>query len=93
MRTFLKATIAGCVFTASLVCLAIITRSESQVSKAAIFLLSPGILAGFAVGSGRVHDVSFWILTVTLNALFYSLLAYGLVRAGRLLRSRVMAVR
>jgi hypothetical protein len=88
MRIFIKATIAGCALTGSLICIAIIPRAETESGKVAIFLLSPGILAGFAVGSGRVHDLGFWVLTALLNAVFYSMLALGVLWLGRIVRNR-----
>ena len=84
MRTILEATIAGWVFTASLVCLATIPRTETEIGKVAIYSLSPGILAGFAIGNGRTHDLSFWVMTAILNAVFYSLLAYVILRLPRI---------
>lgn len=89
MRTFFTAVIVGCAFTASLACLAAIPRAETEIGTAAIFLLGPGILAGFSFGSGRTHDLSFWTFTVTLNAVFYSLVAYGVLRLVWSRRTRV----
>jgi uncharacterized membrane protein YccC len=91
MRLFLRSVLTGCVLTIGLVCLATISPAESGIAKAAVFLLAPGILAGFAVGSGRIHDLSFWILTAILNAVLYSLLAYGVVLLRRSLRSKATA--
>jgi len=88
MHTLLKAVIVGCLFTILLVVLAVIPRAETKIGKAATFLQSPGILIGFVLGSGRVHDMSFWLLTVILNAIIYSLLVYGILCVGRFLRAR-----
>ncbi len=54
----------------------------------ALWLLSPGILAGFEVGSGHVHDVSFWVLTAVLNGFFYSAVVYGILGIRKSLRSK-----
>lgn len=92
MRVLLRSVLTGCAVTVALVCLATIPSTDSGIGKTmestAIFLLGPGILAGFAAGSGRVHDVSFWALTVILNAVFYSLLAYVVGWVARSLRAR-----
>ena len=88
MRTLLKAVIVGCSFTILLVALAVIPGAETKIGKAATFLMIPGILSGFALGSGRVHDISFWLFTVILNAIFYSLLLYGILCVGGFLRAR-----
>ena len=84
MRNILIAVGAGWGFTALVVSLATIPRAETGIGKAAIYLLSPGILAGFAIGNGRTHDLSFWVATAILNAVFYSLLAYVLLRLLRM---------
>jgi hypothetical protein len=87
MRTLLKAVIVGCSFTILLVVLVVIC-AETKIGKAAIFLMIPGIQIGFMLGSGRVHDISFWLFTVILNAIFYSLLLYGIFCVGRFLQAR-----
>jgi hypothetical protein len=93
MRILIQGAIAGFGFTTCLVCLATIPRTETQIGKAAEFLQIPGLLVGFALGSGRVHDLSFWVLTAVLNAVFYSLLVCGVLWVRRSLRARASAKR
>jgi hypothetical protein len=75
---FVRSVLVGIVATAFLVSVAILagqTPGLPTFGSTAIYLLAPGILLGFAVGSGNVHDTSFWVLTAVLNALIYSLVA------------------
>jgi len=67
---------AGCLITVSLVALAIAPIPGDLIHVGALWLLSPGILAGFGLGSGHVHDVSFWLLTAIINGIFYTGITY-----------------
>jgi hypothetical protein len=91
MSLFVRSVLVGIVATAFLVGVAIAAGGASSLvafQRMAICLLTPGILLGFAVGSGHVHDTSFWVLTAILNALTYSLLAAPCVLAWEKIRSR-----
>jgi hypothetical protein len=74
MRLLITALIASISITALLVLGAISPGhfpAMKPIMDGSIYLLSPGIFVGFSIGSGHVHDISFWILTAVLNACFY----------------------
>jgi hypothetical protein len=71
-----RSVVTGCLITGILVGLAIAPIPGDLIHKGALWLLSPGILAGFGIGSGHVHDVRFWLLTATINGIFYTGIAY-----------------
>jgi hypothetical protein len=76
MRLVWQSLAAGCLITVSLVALVIAPITGDLVRASALWMLSPGILAGFGLGSGHVHDVSFWLLTAIINGVFYTGLVY-----------------
>jgi hypothetical protein len=79
MNLVAKSLLWGCGLTAAFLALGELpeaTRGPLKIVQQSIeYLLAPGILAGFALGSGRVHDLGFWCFTILLNCLFYSVLA------------------
>lgn len=84
-----KSLAAGCLITAILVAIAIAPVPGDLIHTSALWLLSPGILAGFGIGSGHVHDVSFWFLTALINCIFYTAAAYAGSRIVRVLSLNV----
>jgi hypothetical protein len=67
----------GFLMASALALVVVIPIPGDLVRTSALWLLSPGILAGFGIGSGRIHDVSFWLLTLVINGIFYTAIAYG----------------
>lgn len=96
MNLYLKSVLVGVVLTGVLVSVAIAAGKVGGLEafgSLAVYLLTPGIVLGFAVGSGHVHDTSFWVLTAILNALIFSLLAAPCILLFEKLRSRNPSVK
>jgi hypothetical protein len=88
MAVALKSALIGCGLTVLLVGIAVLPLPENFVQRSALWLLGPGILLGFIIGSRHVHDLSFWLFTALLNAAFYIALTYFLLRIKGIFRSR-----
>ena len=91
MNLFFKSILLGFLSATFLMSVALLAGSVPQLKafqSIAIYLLTPGIVLGFAVGSGRVHDMSFWVLTAILNALIFSVLAVPCIFVLDKIRSR-----
>ena len=92
MSLCIRSLLTGILVTALIVIAAIIagrTSSLAGLGSFATALLTPGIILGFAIGSGHVHDTSFWVLIAMLNALVYSLFAAPFLLALRMIRSKI----
>jgi len=92
MSLCIRSVLTGIIVTALIVSAAIIagrTSSLAGLESCATALLTPGIVLGFAIGSGHVHDTSFWVMIAMLNTLVYSLLAAPCLLVLGMIRSKM----
>ena len=77
VRLILKSVLIGFAITALLAYLSVYASGEMRDFALSFFL--PGILLGFTLGSGRVHDLGFWIFVLVCNGVCYALLIYTIL--------------
>jgi hypothetical protein len=77
MRRLVKSLLIGNALTTALGLATLLSNPKYPALPIVGWLLSPGILLGFAIGSGHVHDMSFWGLTFLLNVIIYSAVVYA----------------
>jgi hypothetical protein len=94
MRRLLAKALIGSISITTLLVLGAISPGHLPVMKpimhGSIYLLSPGIFVGFVIGSGHVHDISFWILTAMLNVCFYWVIVVLALGLYSMLRKRIV---
>lgn len=83
MMPIMKAALIGCAITALPQLLASIPAKSKVIQVlhgVSSYLLTPGVTVCLVFNSWRVHDVNFTLMLL-FNAVFYSVLAYGGLRA------------